>query len=228
MSGAIPAVARAGVAGEELGKLPDTKAKQLRGFAGAEAQQGGHSKVGQEAWGGGARRPVVLGGSGRLQCGGRAQEGLKGPIKGEAVDLGVRAPVGIAAVIRAGEADRATARCDPRSGKEASGRRACTGDWPVGLCSSAGWSGATSSEGTAGRNRGNRCEEEEGKEGGGADRRARAVSQRDARCWLGPGQAASLGGRERREKSWHMRALGQGRGRWAGHARRRLGRGERN
>jgi hypothetical protein len=90
----------------------------------------------------------------------------------------VRAPVGIAAVIRAGEADRATTRRDPGSGKEASGRRARTGDWPVGSCSSAGWSGATSSDGTAGRNRGSRREEEEGKEGGGADRRARAVSRR--------------------------------------------------
>jgi hypothetical protein len=35
------------------------------------------------------------GGSGRLQCGGRAQGGLKGPIKGEAGDLGVHAPVGL-------------------------------------------------------------------------------------------------------------------------------------
>jgi hypothetical protein len=58
--------------------------------------------------------------------------GLKGPNKGEACDLGVRAPVGIAAVIRAGEADRATARCNPGSGKEASEGRALTGDWPVG------------------------------------------------------------------------------------------------
>jgi hypothetical protein len=54
--------------------------------------------------------------------------GLKGPVKGEAGDLGVRAPVGIAAVIRAGEADRATARRVPGSGKEASGGRVRTGD----------------------------------------------------------------------------------------------------
>jgi hypothetical protein len=117
------------------------------------------------------------GGSGRLQCGGRAQGGLKGPIKGEAGDLGVRAPVGIAAVIRAGEADRATARRDPGSGKEASGGRARTEDWLVGSCSSVGWSGATCSDGTAGRNRGSR-REEEGKERGGADRQARAVGGR--------------------------------------------------
>jgi hypothetical protein len=56
------------------------------------------------------------GGSGRLQCGGRAQGGLKGPIKREAGG----APMGIAAVIRAGEADRTTARRDPGLGKEAS------------------------------------------------------------------------------------------------------------
>jgi hypothetical protein len=118
------------------------------------------------------------GGSGRLQCGGRAQGGLKGPIKGEAGDLGVRAPVGIAAVIRAGEADRATARRDPSSGEEASGGRERTEDWPVGSCSSAGWCGATCSDGTAGRNRGSRREEEEGKERGGTDRRARAARGR--------------------------------------------------
>jgi hypothetical protein len=111
------------------------------------------------------------GDSGRLQCGGRAQgglrEGLQGPIKEEASGLGVCAPVGIAVVIRAGEADRATARCDPGSGQEVSGRRARTGDWTMGLCSGTGWSGATYSDGTAGRNRGSRREEEEGKERGG-------------------------------------------------------------
>jgi hypothetical protein len=121
----------------------------------------------------------AAGGSGRLQCRGRAQGGFKGPIKGEAGDLGVHAPMGIVAVIRAGEADRATARLDPGSGKEASGRRACTGDWPVGSCSGAGWSGATCSDGTAGRDRGSQREVEEGKEGGGTDRRARAVRGRE-------------------------------------------------
>jgi hypothetical protein len=96
--------------------------------------------------------------------------GLKGPVKVEADDLCVRAPVAIAAVIRAGEVDRATARRDPGSGKEASGGRARTGDWPVGSRSGAGWSGATCSDGTVRRNRGSRRGEEEGKEGEGADR----------------------------------------------------------
>jgi hypothetical protein len=95
------------------------------------------------------------------------REGLQGPIKEEAGGLGVRAPVEIAAVIRPGEADRATARRDPGLGKEASGRRARTGDWPMGSCSGAGWSGATCSDGTAGRNRESRRGEEEGKEGDG-------------------------------------------------------------
>jgi hypothetical protein len=104
--------------------------------------------------------------------------GLKRPIKGGAGDLGVRAPVGIAAVIRAGEADRATARCDPGSGKEVSGRRARTGDWPVGSCLSAGWSRATCSDGTAGRNRGSWREEGEGKEGDG-HRQVGSGSQRE-------------------------------------------------
>jgi hypothetical protein len=189
------------------------------------AEQPVHGGVGSSVW----RSKAVgdAGGSGWLQRGGRAQGGLKGPIKGEVGDLGVRAPVEIAAVIRMGEADRATARRDPGSGKETSGRRACTRDWPVGSCSSAGSSGAMSSDGTVGQNRGSR-REEEGKEGGGADRRARAISQRDVRCWLGPGQAASPGGRERSGKSWRMRGLVQGRGRWEGHARRGLGCGERN
>jgi hypothetical protein len=104
--------------------------------------------------------------------------GLKGPNKGEACDLGVRAPVGIAAVIRAGEADRATARCNPGSGKEASEGRALTGDWPVGSCLGAGWSGATCSDGTMGRNRESRRGVEEGKDGEPADRQARAVRGR--------------------------------------------------
>jgi hypothetical protein len=79
----------------------------------------------------------------------------------------VRAPVEIAAMVRAGEADRATARRDPGSGKETSGRRVRTGDSPMGSCSVAGWSRATCSDGTAGRNRGSRRGEEEGKEGDG-------------------------------------------------------------
>jgi hypothetical protein len=95
------------------------------------------------------------------------REGLQWPIKEEAGGLGMRAPVEIAAVTRTEEADHATARCDPSSGKETSGRRACTGDWPMGSCSVAGWSGATYSDGTAGRNRGSRRGEEEGKEGDG-------------------------------------------------------------
>jgi hypothetical protein len=63
------------------------------------------------------------------------REGLQGPIKEEAGGLGVRAPVGIAAMIRAGEADRATALRDSGSGKETSGRTARTEDWPMGSCS---------------------------------------------------------------------------------------------
>jgi hypothetical protein len=53
-SGAIPAVARAGVAGEGLGKLPGTEAELLRALAGSRAQQGGRSTVGQGALRGGA------------------------------------------------------------------------------------------------------------------------------------------------------------------------------
>jgi hypothetical protein len=75
------------------------------------------------------------GDSGRLQCGGRAQgglrEGLQGPIKEEAGGLGVRAPVGIAVVIRAEEADRATTRRDSARGKKLleGGRARETGRW---------------------------------------------------------------------------------------------------
>jgi hypothetical protein len=95
------------------------------------------------------------------------REGLQGPNKEVAGGLGVHAPVEIAAMIRAGEADRATAPRDPGSGKETSGRRVRTGDCSMGSCSVAGWSGATCSDGTAGRNRGSRRGEEEGKEGDG-------------------------------------------------------------
>jgi hypothetical protein len=154
----------------------------------------------------------VLRGSGRLQCGGRAQGGLKGPIKGEAGDLGVRALVGIAAMIRAGEADRATTRHDPSSGKEASGRRARTGGWPVGSCLSAGWSGATSSDGTAGRNRGSQLGEEDGKEGGGADRWARAVRERGkwgaAKEWRGQLVCASWADRGVEGRTGRLAGLG--------------------
>jgi hypothetical protein len=55
-SGAIPAIARAVVAGEGLGKLPGTKVEVLRGLAGTEVQRGGGSAVVQEALCGGARR----------------------------------------------------------------------------------------------------------------------------------------------------------------------------
>jgi hypothetical protein len=95
------------------------------------------------------------------------REGLQEPIKEEAGGLSVRAPVGIAAVTHAEEADRATAQRNPGSGKETSGRRVRTGDWPMGSCSVAGWSGATYSDCTAGRNRGSRRGKEEGKEGDG-------------------------------------------------------------
>jgi hypothetical protein len=57
--------------------------------------------------------------------------GLQGPIKEEAGGLGVRAPVGVAAMIRVGEADRATALRDSglgsrrgeEEGKEGDGHR---------------------------------------------------------------------------------------------------------
>jgi hypothetical protein len=123
---------------------------------------------------GAARRskmPVVLGIRGGCSAAvGHKEglrEGLQGPNKEEAGGLGVHAPVEISAVTRAGEADRSTARRDPGSGKETSGRRVRTGDWPMGSCSVAGWSGAAYSDGTVGRNRGSRRGEEEGKEGDG-------------------------------------------------------------
>jgi hypothetical protein len=55
-SSAIPAVARAGVAGEGLGKLRGIKAELLRGLARAEVQRGGGSAVEQGVLRGGARR----------------------------------------------------------------------------------------------------------------------------------------------------------------------------
>jgi hypothetical protein len=85
---------------------------------------------------GAARRskmPVVLGIRGGCSAAvGHKEglrEGLQGPTKEEAGGLGVRAPVEIAAVTRAEEADRATARRDPGSEKETFGRRERTGDW---------------------------------------------------------------------------------------------------
>jgi hypothetical protein len=60
-SGAIPAVARAGVTGEGLGKLPGTEAELLRGLAGVEVQRGSGSTVEQGVLRGGARRAVALG-----------------------------------------------------------------------------------------------------------------------------------------------------------------------
>jgi hypothetical protein len=52
--GAIPAVARAAVAGGELGELPGGEAKLMRGLAGAEVQRGGGSATEQEMLHGGA------------------------------------------------------------------------------------------------------------------------------------------------------------------------------
>jgi hypothetical protein len=52
--GAIPAVARARVTGEGLGKLPGTEVELLRGLAGAGVQRGGRSTVRQGALRGGA------------------------------------------------------------------------------------------------------------------------------------------------------------------------------
>jgi hypothetical protein len=54
--GAIPAVARAGVADEGLGELPGGEAKLMRALAGSGVQQGGRSKVEQGVLRGGARR----------------------------------------------------------------------------------------------------------------------------------------------------------------------------
>jgi hypothetical protein len=53
---AIPAVARAGVAGEGLGELPGGEAKLKRALAGSGVQQGGRSTVEQGVLRGGARR----------------------------------------------------------------------------------------------------------------------------------------------------------------------------
>jgi hypothetical protein len=52
--GAIPAVSRAGVAGEEFGELPDGGVKLMRGLAGAGVRRSGGSMVGQGALRGGA------------------------------------------------------------------------------------------------------------------------------------------------------------------------------
>jgi hypothetical protein len=59
------------------------------------------------------------------------REGLQGPIKEEAGGSGVHAPVGIAVVIRAGEADRATTLRDSARGKKLleGGRAQETGRW---------------------------------------------------------------------------------------------------
>jgi hypothetical protein len=54
MSGAIPAVARAGVTGEGFGKLPSVEAKLMRALARSGALQGGRSTVGPGALRGGA------------------------------------------------------------------------------------------------------------------------------------------------------------------------------
>jgi hypothetical protein len=183
------------VVGEKLGKLPGAEVELMRDLAGAGVWRSNRSTAEQEVRCGGARRPAVLGVPGGYSAAVGHREGLrrglKGPTKGEAGDLGVRALVGIAAVIRTWELDLATARRDPGSGKEASGRRTRTGDWPVGSCSSAGWSGATSNDGTAGRNRGSRRGEEEGKKGEGVDRRARTVRGRKGeRGWCGAGLSA--------------------------------------
>jgi hypothetical protein len=48
-SGAIPAVARVGVAGEVLGKLPGGEAELLRGLVGAGVQRDDRSTVEQGA-----------------------------------------------------------------------------------------------------------------------------------------------------------------------------------
>jgi hypothetical protein len=65
-SGAISAVARAGVAGGELGELPGDEAKLMRALARSGAQQGGRSTVEQGVLRGAARRAVALGfGGGR-------------------------------------------------------------------------------------------------------------------------------------------------------------------
>jgi hypothetical protein len=166
----IPATAGLGVEGGRLGKLPGGTVKLLRALARAGMHRSGRPMTEQRC----CTAEQAAGGAG--DSGGCSavvghkeglREGLQGPNKEEAGGLGVRVPVEIAAVIRAGEADRATAQRDPGSGKETSGRRVHTGDWPMGSCSVAGWSGATCSDGTAGRNRGSRRGEEEGKEGDG-------------------------------------------------------------
>jgi hypothetical protein len=66
--------------------------------------------------------PVVLGirGGSSAAVGHKEglREGLQGPIKEDAGGLGVRSPVGIAVLIRTGEADRATALRDSARGKK--------------------------------------------------------------------------------------------------------------
>jgi hypothetical protein len=59
------------------------------------------------------------------------REGLQGPIKEKAGGLGVRAPVGIAIMIRVGEADRATTLRDSARGKKLleGGHARETGRW---------------------------------------------------------------------------------------------------
>jgi hypothetical protein len=54
--GAIPAVTRAGVTSEGLGKLPGTEVELMRGLAMTEMQQGDRTTAGQRARCGGARR----------------------------------------------------------------------------------------------------------------------------------------------------------------------------
>jgi hypothetical protein len=154
----IPATAGLRVEGGRLGKLPGRTAKLLRALARAGMHRSGRPTTEQRCC---TAEQAASGAGDSGGCG--VVVGHKEEVGG----LGVRAPVEIAAVIRAGEADRATARCDPGSGKETSGRRVHTGDWPMGSCSVVGWRGATCSDGTAGRNRGSRRGEEEGKEGDG-------------------------------------------------------------
>jgi len=101
-----------------------------------EVQRGGRSTAEQscgvaKAWRSGHWGPEAM-----VERRGRAQEGHGGHLKGKADDPGRACALGkatvIAVVIRAGKADRATARRDPWLWGGASRRWGCRCSWSVG------------------------------------------------------------------------------------------------
>jgi hypothetical protein len=121
----------------------------------------------------------------RLQCDGRAQGGVTGPNKGEAVGLGVRA-VSTAEIAAgdAGRADCATASRNTGLWGSASRRSVGLGVW---------WSRATGSEGAAGM-----AEEEQRRSGAGKKKERRGGCRQvgPAYRWLVRLQAEGGGVRE--------------------------------